>query len=580
MATPRRLIWFLMPALLGISLATAVVVLAFSYFMNLRSETKLLMNLCQNIGQRFEQSQPQLNHPQIDSLLGSKEWAPAHLAIYNKNGQILAGEYLETDHSEFFQYNVPIGGEIWKWDDHGLTYMRPFGLGRVPDLWLRIRFPETPQAWDIDLPPSLSAGLVLLFAIIGISWYVSQRLQTPLDLLKAGVEQISSGHYVRLPSSEWEELDILAKAMNSMSHELEIKIRHLDEQRQEKEAILSGLDEGVLALDLRGRILDANLRAGQMLRLGGREIWHKKRIEQVVRNTRLQKLVGRLLGGEDGASEEIELITDRGVLDIEVRGAPLKDGENQTWGLILVFADLTRLHHLERVRRDFVSNVSHELRTPVTSIQGFAETLASGEVEDPAQQKHFLGIIDRQTKRLSQIIDDLLELSRLEQQMRTGEIEKEHIYICDLIENCFESARHLSEEKNIQTILNCDPELMFWGNGHLLEQALLNLITNAMRYSDSDKSVKVHVTSSDTQIQIEIQDQGYGIPSKHLDRIFERFYRVDKARSRSQGGTGLGLAIVRNIAIAHGGDVQVKSELGVGSCFSLSLPIMPEELKV
>lgn len=571
MANPRRLIWFLMPALLGISMATCLIVLTFSYFLNLRSETKLLMNLSQNIGERFEKAQIELKHPQIDSVIASKEWSPAELALFDKNGQILAGSLLETDHNEFFRLNVPSSGESWKWDDHGLTYMRPYGDSVAPQLWLRIRFPETPQAWDIDLPPSISAGLVLLFAIIGISWYITQRLQIPLDLMKSGVEQISSGHYVRLPSSQWEELDILAKAMNSMSHELESKIRHLNEQRQEKEAILSGLDEGVLALDLRGRILDANRGAIEMFRLGEKEMWHKNRIELLIRNSRLQSLVSKLVSGGERASEEIELMTDRGSLDIEVRGAPLLGADGQNWGLVLVFADLTRIRHLEKVRRDFVSNVSHELRTPVTSIQGFAETLASGEVNDPEQQKHFLGIIDRQTKRLSQIIDDLLELSRLEQQMRTGEIEKDLISLQDLLEHSGESVRHLAEDKQISLQIKCPEGLEVWANSHLLEQAVINLITNAIRYSENHKHIQVQVKSDLHRVHIQVIDQGYGIPSKHLDRIFERFYRVDKARSRSQGGTGLGLAIVRNIAVAHGGEVKVESELGVGSTFSLIL---------
>lgn len=572
MSSPRRLIWFLMPALLGISIATAVIVLTFSYFLNLRSETKLLMTLSQNVGTRYiEKAQNQLPE-HFDSLLHSSEWSPAQLAIYTRMGKLVQGEALQTDRADFFKLIVPSSGEHWEWDDHGLTYMRPIESGPYRDHWLRVRFPETPQAWDIDFLPSASATLVLFFAILGVSWYVSQRLQNPLDALKSGVELIGSGQYVRLPSSEWEELDILAKAMNSMSHELEQKIQHLNEQRQEKDAILSGLDEGVIALDLRGRILDANARAVSMLQLGDKELWHKARIEVKIRNTGLQKLVARLIGGDDASTEELELHTDQGVLDIEVRGAPLKGPEGQTWGVILVFADLTRIHHLEKVRRDFVSNVSHELRTPVTSIQGFAETLASGEVSDPEQQKYFLSIIDRQTKRLSQIIDDLLELSRLEQQMRMGEIEKEELNLLLLIQKSVESIDHLAKDRNFTIETQCDAMVQVHGNGHLLEQALVNLLTNAIRYSDPAKTVKIACQIVRKTIEITVQDQGFGIPAKHLERIFERFYRVDKARSRNQGGTGLGLSIVRNIVVAHGGEIQVESELGIGTTFKIVLP--------
>jgi two-component system phosphate regulon sensor histidine kinase PhoR len=239
--------------------------------------------------------------------------------------------------------------------------------------------------------------------------------------------------------------------------------------------------------------------------------------------------------------------------------------------VVLVLNDITRMKNLERIRKDFVANVSHELKTPITSIKGFTETLLEGALEDDEAGRQFVSIIRDQSERLVAIIEDLLSLSRLEQHDE-GSVDREYTAMSGILSGAVQVCNGRAEEKESSIEVECPEDLQIYGNSLLIEQALVNLIDNAIKYSPPSSRVEVICSDNDQGTYITVRDNGSGIPQKDLSRIFERFYRVDKTRSRELGGTGLGLAIVKHIVISHGGEVTVESEPGDGSDFSMFFP--------
>ncbi len=236
-------------------------------------------------------------------------------------------------------------------------------------------------------------------------------------------------------------------------------------------------------------------------------------------------------------------------------------------------ADMTRLQHLENMRRDFVANVSHELRTPITTIKGFVETLLDGAMKNPEEARRFLDIVARHADRLNAIIEDLLVLSRIEQGTGENDITFENVHVGDVLVAAVQTCERKAIGKQINIELDCDQTITARVNPVLLEQAVVNLGDNAIKYSELGSRVSIKVVRESGEIAITVSDSGCGIAEEHLPRLFERFYRVDKARSRKLGGTGLGLAIVKHIAQAHGGRATVMSRVDEGSTFSIHLPI-------
>jgi two-component system phosphate regulon sensor histidine kinase PhoR len=255
-----------------------------------------------------------------------------------------------------------------------------------------------------------------------------------------------------------------------------------------------------------------------------------------------------------------------------MQSSPLLDANKEHIGTLVVFNDVTHFRRLENMRRDFVANVSHEIKTPLTAIKGFVETLHQGSVDNPEEADRFLGIINKHVDRLSAIIEDLLSLSRIEQEDEGKIIKLEEGYVNDVFQSAIQICRSKAEEKNITIRPVCNEPISAKFDTTLLEQAVVNLLDNAIKYSEPKSTILLKAQRNNSEIRIRVEDQGIGIAKKHLPRLFERFYRVDKARSRKMGGTGLGLAIVKHIAQAHGGRITVESTLGVGSVFTIHLP--------
>jgi two-component system phosphate regulon sensor histidine kinase PhoR len=420
--------------------------------------------------------------------------------------------------------------------------------------------------WQVAL-----GALVVAVLAAAVSLAVSRRISRPLREMRRGAERFARGdfeHKLVLPGSE--EMAALAESMNRMAVQLDDRIRMITEQRNEREAILTSMVEGVLAVDVDERLISLNEAAGEMLGVDPEAV-QGKAIREAVGNADLQNFVTRTLS-DRGPSEADIVICDDTERFLRAHGALLGDSQGKGIGAVVVLNDATRLRQLENVRRDFVANVSHELKTPITSIKGFVETLRDGAVREPDTAEHFLGIIARQADRLNAIIEDLLLLASVEKDAETDGPTLEQARLEQVLREAVDDCASAASECGIKIEVDCEADLVFRMNPLLIEQAVVNLVDNAIKYSEPGSSVSMKATRRGSEIEISVTDQGLGIESDKLSRLFERFYRVDKARSRKLGGTGLGLAIVKHIAEAHGGSVSVKSTPGEGSVFTVRLP--------
>jgi two-component system phosphate regulon sensor histidine kinase PhoR len=423
---------------------------------------------------------------------------------------------------------------------------------------------------SIEMKIVVGGLLIALFAAI-LSLWVSRPISRPMEEIKKGAESFARGEFEkRLPVENSEEIGSLSETMNQMAVELQERIRKMTKQRNELEAVLSSMLEGVIAVDDDERIISMNQAAGEMLDVHPSEV-QGRTIQEIIRNIDLQALAGKALSGEEPVEEDVILYAEEERV-LNGHGTALYDEDGHRMGALLVLNDVTRLRRLENIRRDFVANVSHEIKTPVAAIQGFVETLKDGAMEDPEDAERFLGIIEKHVGRLNAIIEDLLSLSRIEQEEENQEIILSKGPIRDVLSAAIQVSQIKATPKNIRMTLSCSKDLMGNINPPLLEQAVVNLLDNAIKYSTQDSTVHVEAKQADGEITIIVRDQGCGIEKTHIPRLFERFYRVDKARSRKLGGTGLGLAIVKHIAQAHHGRVTVVSTPGKGSIFSLHLP--------
>jgi len=414
-------------------------------------------------------------------------------------------------------------------------------------------------------------GLFIAVLAAILSLVVSRRISRPIEEIRKGAECFAQGDFeCRLPVSGSEELGSLSETMNQMAIELQERINGMREQRNELEAVLSSMVEGVIALDKEERVISINQAAAQMLETNPSGAQGRS-IQEVLRNSDLQGFVRNALSSEGPLERDIVLYSD-GERIINGHSTVLHDAGGSPIGALIVLNDVTRLRKLENIRQDFVANVSHEIKTPITAIKGFVETLRDGGVKEPEDAERFLLIIEKHVDRLTSLIEDLLSLSRIEEDVETKQIVLEEGNIKDVLMTAIQVCQVKAGPKNIRVILSCSEDLKAKINPPLLEQAVVNLLDNAIKYSEAESEVQVEAKRVDGKILINVRDNGCGIDGKHLSRLFERFYRVDKARSRKMGGTGLGLAIVKHITQAHGGHVSVESTLERGSTFSLHLP--------
>jgi two-component system phosphate regulon sensor histidine kinase PhoR len=421
--------------------------------------------------------------------------------------------------------------------------------------------------WKIVL-----AGLLIALAATPVSLYISRRISRPLSDMKDNAERFASGQLdSRIRVEGPDDVIRLAEALNVMAAQLDDRIHTVTAQRNEQEAILSSMVEGVIAVDSNQKVLSLNRAAEKLLDVPS-EFASGQPVAMVMRNIQLQEFVKKTLASEETVEQDISFHRDEGEQALRAIGTALRDSKHSPIGAVIVLNDVTRLKRLENMRRDFVANVSHELKTPITSIKGFVETLLGGALDNPEDSKRFLEIVASQADRLNAIIDDLLSLSQMEQDSEKVEMVIEESRLRPALKMAIQACALKASEKTVRVDLNCPESVTARINPQLFEQAVINLVDNAIKYSLPSTQVRVEASTGNGEVTVAVIDEGRGIEKEHFPRLFERFYRVDSDRSREMGGTGLGLAIVKHIAQMHGGRVSVDSSVGKGSTFRIHLP--------
>jgi two-component system phosphate regulon sensor histidine kinase PhoR len=612
---PRKLIWQLYPSYLAITLIVIVAVTAYSsrafrhvYYDQIRSEMNELAGVvAEEIHMLFRTAggTPDLAARLDDrcKLLGRMNGSETRLTVILPSGKVV-GDSHEDPATMMNHADRP---EIIEALQHGsgssVRFSPTLGLrlmyvavilkeANTPLAVVRAAIPVT-QVDDVLHGIYVNifwAGLLIAAGAAGLSLWVSRRITAPIISIKRVAERFAAGElHARIPLPASTELAALAESFNKMAAQLGDRITTVTEQRNKLDAILSSMAEGVFAVDNRGRLVSVNPAAARLLNLDTSRAPGRP-VEEVIRHVDLQEFVRQTLAGLQPAEMDISLPDDGAVApspedrvwrrgrSFRLHGAALTDARGRRSGAVFVLNDTTRVRQLETIRRDFVANVSHELKTPITSIQGFVEALADGTIDDPAQVARYLSIVARHASRLNAIIDDLLTLSRLEeadegtQTHGPASLRFTRSRVKPLLGEAISLSGVKADAKHMTMELACRDDLEARINPPLLEQALINLIDNAVKYSPEGSRIHVEATAGDGEVAIAVRDEGCGIAREHLPRIFERFYVVDKSRSRKLGGTGLGLAIVKHIAQAHGGRVTVDSTPGQGSTFTLYLP--------
>ncbi len=418
----------------------------------------------------------------------------------------------------------------------------------------------------------IMALMLTVLAAAGASLFVSRRITRPLEQMKAGAGGLARGDLtLRLAVPDTEELSELALTINHMAERLDEKIKSAEDRTMELEAVLSSMGEGVIAVDLNERVLMVN-RAVAAIFGHAAETMTNRNILEIARNYDLHAFIKRALASTGSIEENITL-TGRGKHLFNVHSSTLSNVQGERMGTLIIFLDITRMHRLETMHKDFAANVSHELKTPLTAIKGFIETLQDlDESEAQPRRVEFLTIIEKNVNRLIDLVDDLMALSKLERQEGGRTVfEPQDLY--GVVQAALAACRPLSESRGVTIKTDLSSPLFIPMDTLLVEQALVNLLDNALKYSEPGGEVLILVAQEKCNALIRVMDSGPGIDQEHLPRIFERFYRVDRARSTDMGGTGLGLAIVKHIVQYHNGTIRVESSPDKGAMFEIGLPL-------
>jgi two-component system phosphate regulon sensor histidine kinase PhoR len=512
--------------------------------------------------------------------------AQARVTVVDQKGAVLADSEHDPEtmenHANRPEIRQAFAGQVGVSIRHSATLDRdlcyvaitfPYQGGAPSILRLAVPLEELDTAVAAVRWWVVEASLIALCLAMAIAYFFSDRWTRRIRRLQSFAENLVVTHASQdLPPDADDELGDLARALNRMAAQLRDSLDRLSLESARREAILSAMVEGVLAVDHEMRITFCNESFARVIGAPA-TIAERTPLLEVVRDAGLRDMFHQVLASGKPRKQRLELPAANG-RSFEVQAAPLSVSPSVSlrWGAIAVLHDITDLERLERIRKDFVANVSHELRTPLAAIRGYAETLLEGALEDPANNRKFVEIIKAQAARLNNIASDLLVLSELESG-KPEPTEPEPLRVRSVLESALRTVESAARVGGIRLDCVNVEDVCVVGSKIRLEQALVNLLDNAIKFNRPSGEVRIEAKGiAEGLVSITVADTGIGIASEDLSRIFERFYRVDKAHSRAVGGTGLGLSIVKHVVERMGGKITVSSELGKGSIFSLTVP--------
>lgn len=440
---------------------------------------------------------------------------------------------------------------------------------------------ETIESNVLNLWTYLGLALAVLFLLaVLISYRIARSLTRPIENMTRVALRIAHMDYrARTETTGNDEIGQLGMAINAMADSLQIQMTQIREKEGRLRSVLEHMINAIVMVSEEGKIVLLNRKAEQMFGIKGSE-WLGKPFTDVRLSKEIADMTREVFEHRQYTHEELTIYyPEERILDVNI--VPVFQNDDEQAGILLLLQDVTEMRRLERMRSQFVANVSHELKTPIAAVKGFTETLMNGAMNEPEVAKSFLQIIHDESERLNRLIGDILELSKIESKREP--LYFSPVHLPTFMEQTVEMISNQANHKQIQVKLEVEHDLYLEADEDRLRQIVLNLLSNAINYTREGGKVKlsakpiIHADSMEyDDILIVIQDTGMGIPKKDLPRIFERFYRVDKARSRSSGGTGLGLSIVKHLVDSHHGAITVESEVGIGTTFSIKLPVLQE----
>ncbi|AYV67434.1 HAMP domain-containing protein [Niallia circulans] len=442
--------------------------------------------------------------------------------------------------------------------------------GRLGYLLIGAKIEEIEKAYQHINWIIFASFFLSLLVIYLIGYKLIYRYTRPIEsATKVAVDLANGNYHARTYEDRVDETGVLSSSLNKVAKDMQEMVKAQEIQEDRLGTLIESIGSGLLLIDSRGYINLINKSYKDMFFVRSADYLYKQ-YYKVIPYRQVTDLAEEIFMTEHKVIRDMTLEIKNEKKSFQVYGVPII-GTNDRWmGILLVFNDITELKKLEQIRKDFVANVSHELKTPITSIKGFSETLLDGAMEDKETLEEFLRIILKESHRLQTLIQDLLDLSKLEQHHFA--LNKEEFNLMEILNKATKMLEGRAEAKNIKLLFPQANEIVqIEGDRSRLTQVFLNLITNAVIYTPNDGEITVYVVEKKKKIEIRIQDTGIGIEQEEIPRIFERFYRVDKARSRNSGGTGLGLAIVKHLVELHRGTIQVESEMGEGTTFTVIL---------
>ncbi|SDH33269.1 two-component system, OmpR family, phosphate regulon sensor histidine kinase PhoR [Alteribacillus persepolensis] len=504
------------------------------------------------------------------------------VTVIKENGEI-AGETLADAEAAENYLQHP---EIEQADENGGTTIRyseargedlfyyayPFSYGENENAYVRLALPvdhlgEVNQQIWMFLGVSFSLAFII---IVSLSYRIANQLTRPIGQVTEVAKELAKGNFkARTYEGTKDEVGQLTRSINILAYNLDQITRQYKIQQERLEALIDHMGSGLIFINDRGDISLVNRYCKDIFNENTDE-WLQKLYYQVIEDKHLIQLIQQIFLTEEKVKDQVQLTTRLQVQHYDVYGAPIVGDRDKLRGIVLVLHDITELKKLEQVRKDFVANVSHELKTPVTSLKGFTETLLDGAMEDKNARKQFLDIIWKESDRLQDLISDLLELSKIEQEY--FELNWQQVHVNQSIKDVVDLLQPKAEEKNITLTFTAPETIHMDGDAARFKQIVINLISNAIVYTPEEGVIDVSVKAEPDTVIVKVQDTGIGMNEQELPRIFERFYRVNKDRSRHSGGTGLGLAIVKHLAEAHHAEIEVDSTKHKGTTFTIRFP--------